>query len=239
MDADRRLSQTAAALAEPARATMLCALMDGRARTATELAALAGVGAPTASTHLARLAGAGLVAADAQGRHRYFRIASEDVGRAIEALLVVSGAPLPAFRPSTPRRLQAARTCYDHLAGTVAVALHDALVTRGWLQPHAAASSGGSTDYLLTRDGARQLQRFGVDVAGCETARRRFACACIDWSERRPHLGGALGAGLLATLAARRWLERDADSRCVTVTAAGRRGLRASFDVAVATAAHP
>jgi hypothetical protein len=127
--------------------------------------------------------------------------------------------------PTTPVRLRAARTCYDHIAGTLGVQLHDRFVTLEWIR----ATGRAGADYELTRTGAAALARAGIDVTAVQTRRRRFAFACLDWSERRPHLGGALGAALLDLALKRRWIEQDLDSRSLDVTSAGRREMRARF----------
>lgn len=219
--ADARLARIAGAIAEPARARMLCCLLDGHARTATELAAAADVAASTASAHLARLKDERLVELLSQGRHRYYRLHGREVAQALESLMVLAGASRPAFRPSTPDRLRAARTCYDHMAGALAVTVHDRLFARRWL-------ASGNDGYALTRAGATGLAALGIDVEAARASRRRLACACVDWSERRPHLAGALGAALLQHALARGWLQRDLDSRALTLTAKGRRGFTQS-----------
>jgi DNA-binding transcriptional ArsR family regulator len=219
--ADQALAQIAASMAEPARARMLCCLMDGHARTATELAAVGEVAASTASAHLARLSGQGLIECLAQGRHRYYRLAGADVGQALEALLVLAGQPRQRFSPSTPEPLRAARRCYDHLAGTWGVRLHDHALRQHWIAQAPAEPRGG---YALTDTGADELARLGVDVASARGARRRrLACACMDWSERRPHLGGALGAAWLQALLNGGWLRPELDSRALRPT---RRGIQ-------------
>ncbi|MGJ7493043.1 ArsR/SmtB family transcription factor [Variovorax sp. ZT4R33] len=210
--ADDRLARIAGAMAEPARARMLCCLMDGHARTATELASVAGVAASTASAHLARLRDERLVESVAQGKHRYFRLTGDEVGTALESLLVLAGAGGERFRPNTPHRLRAARTCYDHIAGAAGVAMHDHLHAQGWLVPDGAAG------YALTPHGAGGFAALGIDVGAARSLRRRFACPCLDWSERRPHLGGALGAALLAQSVRRGWVQQDLDSRALAVT---------------------
>lgn len=220
--ADINLSAVAGAIADPARARMLCVLLDGRARTATELAAAAEIGASTASSHFQRLREQGLVEQAAQGKHRYYRLANAEVARALEALLVVAGAERTPFKPNTPSALREARTCYDHMAGTLAVRIHDAMLARQWL-----AADG--RDYALTPLGEASLAQVGVDVARARQRRRRFACPCLDWSERRSHLGGALGAALLEALLARGWVDRDLDSRALSVTRKGARQFPAFF----------
>ena len=223
--ADMGLAQLAGAIAEPARARMLCSLLDGHARTATELATLAEVGASTASAHLSRLRDDGLLSMVAQGKHRYYRLASTEVARALEALLVVAGVPatpFTPFTPSTPDRLRHARTCYDHMAGTVAVTVHDQLLAQGWL-----LDDGG--EYRLSEAGAAGMAALGIDVPQLHKQRRRFACACLDWSERRAHLGGALGAAILQLALRQRWAERELDSRALRLTPASERRLLAAF----------
>jgi DNA-binding transcriptional ArsR family regulator len=217
------LSQVAAAIAEPARTRMLCCLMDGHARTATELAVVAQVSASTASAHLARLKTNQLVEVMAQGKHRYYRLAGQQVGAAIEALLVIANGKLTPFVPSTPDRLREARTCYDHLAGKVAVAAHDALRSNGWL---ISLEISNKTEYQLTEQGEVALKTLGIDIADTRYKRRRFACACMDWSERKPHLGGALGAALLKFAITNGWVIGDLDSRAMTFTSKGKSALQ-------------
>ncbi len=231
--ADLQLARLAGAIAEPARARMLCSLLDGHARTATELAAVAEVAASTASGHLARLRDDGLVVGVVQGRHRYYALAGDEVAATLEGLLVLAGSRTAAapFRPNTPSRLRAARTCYDHLAGAAGVALHDRLHAQGWLTGLASGA------YELSEAGGAALENLGLDVQAARRARRRFACACLDWSERRPHLGGALGAALLQLALRRGWLRQDLDGRALALTARAQREAAALFgDVAVPAA---
>ena len=224
MDADVRLAHIAAAIAEPARARMLCSLLDGHARTATELSVVAGVSASTASAHLARLKDEGLLRQLAQGKHRYYSLTGQDVAAALEALLVVAGVPRTPFVPNTPDRLRTARTCYDHIAGTIAVTLHDHFTASGWLLEQ-------GDGYELSPQGEERFAALGLDVPALRKQRRRFACPCLDWSERRPHLGGALGAALLRLALQKRWLEQDLDSRALALPAGGRRRMLAAFGI--------
>lgn len=226
--ADAPVSGIAAAIAEPARTRMLCRLLDGHARTSTELAIVAGVSPSTASTHLGVLAARRLVKVSAQGRHRYYSLASAHVAAALEALTVLAGNPQPEFVPNTPSGLRAARTCYDHMAGALAVAIHDRLFALRWLVNAPAEGDGA---YAVTALGHDGLARLGVDVDAARAQRRRFACGCLDWSERRPHLAGALGAALLTSALRRGWVRRDLDSRALTVTSGGRRALRERFGI--------
>lgn len=219
--ADSQLAAVAAAIGDPARARMLCSLLDGCARTATELAAVADVGASTASSHFTRLREQGLVEQTTQGKHRYYRLANADVGAALEALLVVAGVQAQPFQPRTPPELCEARTCYKHMAGSVAVRVHDAFLAQGYLRSRAG-------QYVLTSAGEDYLRDLGVDVDGIHTTRRSFAHPCLDWSARRPHIGGALGDALLAHFIARRWVERQGHSRALRLTRSGAKAL--AFD---------
>lgn len=223
MITDASIAPVAALLADPTRVAILFALADGRVRPAGELARHAGVGASTASEHLARLLDGGLVAVERHGKHRYYRVASEAVVALLEAMgaLARPAGPLPYRQAAAARAVRHARACYDHLAGALGVEVTQALVDRGALVP-----DGGRFD--LPPEGAEFLAaRLGVDVDGARAARRRhFAKACLDWSERTPHLAGALGAGLLARLLSLEWLERTDGSRALRVTSAGRRGFR-------------
>jgi DNA-binding transcriptional ArsR family regulator len=221
--ADAGVSGVAAAIAEPARTRMLCCLMDGRARTSTELAIVGQVSPSTASVHLARLRQQRLVKVLAQGKHRYYSLENVSVAAALEALTVIAGGARDRFVPNTPTRLRAVRTCYDHLAGALAVSLHDRLLQLGWL----SADAAGAGAYDLSREGEQALAGLGVDIAAMRAQRRRFACACLDWSERRPHLGGAVGAALLHIALQRKWVLKDLDSRVLSVTARGRREMQA------------
>jgi DNA-binding transcriptional ArsR family regulator len=224
---DAYLSGVAGAIAEPARTRMLCCLMDGRARTSTELAVVAGVSPSTASVHLTKLKVQNLVQVLAQGKHRYYQLASAEVATALEALMRVANVPQARFIPNTPDRLRKARTCYDHMAGVVAVGVHDHMESQGWL----TKISSDHTAYELSADGTAALERFGLDISAVRKARRRFACSCLDWSERRPHIGGALGAALLALMFRRAWVERDLDSRALSITREGQRQFTRLFGI--------
>jgi DNA-binding transcriptional ArsR family regulator len=226
---DLSAAMIAAAIGVPARAQMLYTLLDGRARTSTELALVADVTPATASAHLARLEALALVKVSPQGRYRYYALAGERVASALEALGVLAARPHATFRPTTPQPLRRARSCYDHIAGSLGVALHDRLTAMRWLTAERRANAA----YDLTVAGARFLKAHGIDVDAARSQRRRFAFACIDWSERRPHLGGALGAALMGTGLAKRWVLRDDDSRALTVTALGRREFKARFGIVV------
>ena len=301
----------AALIAEPTRAAMITALLDDRPLAAGELARVAGVSPATASAHLARLLGGGLVTMIKQGRHRYYQLSGPEVAAAMEALAHLNTAPAPvrSLRESRDAAaLAQARTCYDHLAGRAGVALLEALLAHGILTPapgggqpaqcgpnggaspeaggparspgNGAASSGsggaassgsggaatdgsgdgasagsggpaadGSRDgaapagfgspgapegpipagFRVTPDGMATLTSFGLDIDALERTRRRFAGACLDWTERKPHLNGALGAAVTARLLGLGWIERGVRRRAVRVTPAGREGLAATF----------
>jgi DNA-binding transcriptional ArsR family regulator len=208
------ISAITSAIAEPARARMLAALMDGRALTATELALEAGVAPSTASSHLGRLQQAGLIRLTAQGRHRYFRIATSEVAALLESLmgLAARGAP----RRSGPRdeALRRARVCYDHLAGERGVGLLERMRERRLLR-----GDGGLLE--LTADGETWLAALGIDLGALRRTPRPLLRSCLDWSERRDHLAGALGAALLARLFDLRLVKRDPLGRAVSISARG------------------
>ncbi|MFM0196584.1 helix-turn-helix transcriptional regulator [Paraburkholderia strydomiana] len=215
------LSRIGALLADPGRAAMLWALMDGSARPAGELTMIAGLSPSAASAHLARLTEGGLLALEVRGRHRYFRIASADIAASIEALAnvaQVSAPQRPVPRPvrTVPTDMRYARTCYDHMAGELSVRVFERLVGRGLL-----ALNGASLE--ATPEGAARFSDWGIDLSAQRSRRRRFACTCPDWSERRPHLGGALGAALLDSWVAHGWVERTERPRILRITPAGHR----------------
>ncbi|HWK45484.1 MAG TPA: helix-turn-helix transcriptional regulator [Stellaceae bacterium] len=220
------LAHVAALIGDVARANILSALMDGRALTAGELAWHAGVSAPTTSGHLAKLTEAELIAVEKQGRHRYYRLASAEVAQALEALMAVAAQGPRRHRPVGPRdeALRAARVCYDHLAGRLGIALADGLCLRG----HVILADGAGA---ITVEGRRFLRDFGIDLADGPPSARPLCRTCLDWSERRPHLAGRLGAALYTRCVDLGWLERVKDSRAVRVTAKGRDGLAQTFDI--------
>jgi DNA-binding transcriptional ArsR family regulator len=224
MDADVDLAAAASLIGDAARAAMLVALADVDALPAGELARRARVTAPTASAHLAKLEAGGLVAAERLGRHRYFRLAAPTVAAALEALAVI--APRREVRSlrdaDAGAALRRARTCYDHLAGAAGVDLLAALVRQQALRRD-------GDEYRLLHSGERLLSSIGVDVAEARTARRAFARPCLDWSERRYHLAGALGAALTSRLLELGWLARRPSTRAVTITDAGCAGLSETF----------
>ncbi|WP_206952968.1 ArsR/SmtB family transcription factor [Trinickia acidisoli] len=214
------LSRIGALLADPGRAAMLWSLMDGSARPAGELTMIAGLSPSAASGHLAKLAEGGMLALEVRGRHRYYRIATPEIAAAIEALAHLAQASAPARPVPVPARtvpidMRYARTCYDHMAGELAVRVFDHLLVRGWL-----VDDSGSVE--ATDEGAIVLARWGIDVSAQRARKRRFACTCLDWSERRAHLGGALGAALLDHWTQHRWVEHADKPRVLRITPAGR-----------------
>ncbi|HEX4807687.1 MAG TPA: helix-turn-helix transcriptional regulator [Bryobacteraceae bacterium] len=228
---DLAVSKLAAAIGEPARASILYCLMDGRARTSTELAMVAEVSPSTASVHLSRLKTERLVKVLIQGRHRYYSLEGPNVARALEGLVVLAGAKRNVFVPTTPSRLILARTCYDHLAGRFAVTLHDRFKELGWVSVE--PRKGNRASYRLTEPGTKVFEALGVDIEATRALRRRFAYPCLDWSERRPHLGGAIGAALLKVALKRKWVVQDLDSRALGVTNFGRREMLARFGLRI------
>jgi DNA-binding transcriptional ArsR family regulator len=216
----------AALVGDQARAEILTALMGGEALTATELADVAGITKQTVSTHLAKLVDARLLAVESQGRHRYFRLADRDVAELIESLMGVAYRAGAVRLRSSPREpaLRKARVCYDHLAGDLGVLVFDSLDRRHWLR------SGGAA-LELTADGKRFCREFGIDVDALARQRRPLCRACLDWSVRRHHLAGAVGAALLSRCLALGWARRAKGSRVVMFSESGERALRERFSV--------
>jgi DNA-binding transcriptional ArsR family regulator len=227
-NAEVAVSRIAAAIGEPARARMLYCLLDGQARTSTELAIVADVSPSTASAHLNRLKIERLVKVFVQGKHRYYSLERPDVAGALEGLSVLVGGSRDKFVSNAPSRLRNARTCYDHIAGTLGVLLHNSFMSRGWIS---VVASDRDDAYDLTPIGTRAIEGLGIDVAAIRSLRRRFAYACLDWSERKPHIGGALGAALLKIALKRKWVLQDLDSRALSVTTAGRREMLTRFGI--------
>jgi DNA-binding transcriptional ArsR family regulator len=224
------IAPTAALFADGTRAAMLTVLLDGRPLAAGELAQISGVSAATASSHLARLLDGDLVTVVKQGRHRYYRLKSAEVAQVIEALSRISPpVQVRSLRQSREATaLQDARTCYDHLAGRAGAAIFEAMLDRGLLEvvgPDDPAESA----YEVTPKGERQLEELGLDLAVVKSARRRFAGHCLDWTERRPHLNGALGAALAEALVERGWFAHTNVRRALTLTSLGREGLANTF----------
>ncbi|MHB8190926.1 MAG: ArsR/SmtB family transcription factor [Ferrimicrobium sp.] len=238
VDGDANIAPVAALMGEPARALVLMALADGRALAASTLATEAGVAASTISGHLARLVNGGLITVEVSGRHRYFRLAGPEVAQAVEALALLSPAqPIRSLRQGThAEAIRRARTCYDHLAGRLGVAICDSMVAGGALSVEVRPNGGldpvlgigRSQLYVLTDDGRAFLATLGVVLDA--SSRRPLTRYCLDWSEQRPHLGGALGAALLDRLVDLKWVIR-AERRVIRITSAGRMGLAAELGI--------
>ena len=224
------IARVGALMGDPSRASMLMALMSGEALTAGELAFRAGVALPTASGHLAQLVDGGLLAVAKQGRHRYYRLAGPAVAHAVETLsdLAIQVSPSPRRVMPEDAPLRRARTCYDHLAGRLGVAVAEGLVDRRVLR---------RTDegLALVRRGSGEalLHSWGIELAHLEGARRPVVRSCIDWTERRPHLAGSLGAAIVDRFLDTGWIRRRRDDRAVTVTPLGERRLREELGVTV------
>jgi DNA-binding transcriptional ArsR family regulator len=230
MAAAANLVEVAALVGDTARATMLAALMGGQSLTASELAYLAHVSRPTASEHLGKLVNARLLAVTQKRRNRYYRIASPLVAKMLEGIKAVAAIEVPPrYQPRSARddALRFARTCYDHLAGRLGVAIADALVEKGYV---VLTDDGGE----VTEAGARFLKGFSVNLIPASRSRRIFCRPCLDWSERRYHVAGHVGRELLRRCLELGWLVRVSDHRTVTVTAAGRAGLLATFGIDLA-----
>ena len=217
MNGQADIAAIGALLADDARASMVLTLLGGDAVPAGELARRAGVSPSGATAHLKRLREGGLITQERIGRHRYFTLASPELAEALEALARVAPVrPASSFRESEgTRALKHARTCYDHLAGELGVAVADALLERGVL-------TRADDAFTVTRAGSDWLSSLGIDLEAVAASRRSFARACLDWSERRPHLAGALGASVADVFFARKWIRRLPGGRAVAVTADGR-----------------
>lgn len=228
MSNNARFAEIAALAGDPGRASMLTGLMDGRSLTASELAHLAGITAQTASSHLMRMTEAGLLQVEKQGRHRYHRLASPAVAQMIESIMQVA-TPVASTKivRTGPKdaALRAGRTCYDHLAGKLGVFITDALVGAGHLDLGLDAGE-------LTDSGMSLFDRLGMDVNSITRKKGRILCRpCLDWSERRPHLAGAIGAALCSHCFDKDWIRRVEGTRAVSVTPNGQRQLRESLGV--------
>lgn len=223
---DRELVQVAGVIGEPARAAMLSALLGGQELSAGELARRAGVAPATATAHLARLVDGGLVTRRQVGRHRYFALASGDVAAALEALarlapLSADGRGVESSRLEPNAALRYARTCYDHLAGSLGVRITHALLERSLLR--------GRATFHVTANGEAWLRTLGIDVDALRQSRRAFARPCLDWTERRNHLAGSVGAAIATAMLDRRWVVRMEGTRAVRLTLRGREGLYRSL----------
>jgi DNA-binding transcriptional ArsR family regulator len=230
MRGEPEIASVAALIGDPSRAAMLSALADGRALSAGELASIAGLSLSGASAHLARLAQGGLIIAEQQGRHRYYRLTGSQVAAALESLAplaITSGRP----RVVSPamEALRRGRTCYDHLAGELGVAFADALERRGYLVP------GEGKRLEVTVSGKQWLaETLDIEITSLRPGRHGIACRCLDWTERRPHIGGPLGTALLQRCRMSGWVDAiDAKSRAVKLTRSGVAWVRETLGIAV------
>jgi DNA-binding transcriptional ArsR family regulator len=235
---DADIASAAALIADSTRAAILRALLPDRPLAAGELARLAGVSAATASFHLAKLFEGGLITVIRQGRHRYYRLAGHEVAAALEALGLISpGLPVRSLRQSREAAaLAEARTCYDHLAGRAGVELLDGLLRRGLLEEKSGRTDRGDTSshrFEVTGAGAKELGSFGLNLLQIRRSRRHFAGTCIDWTQRRRHLNGALAAAITSRMFELGWIERGQRRRSVRVTPVGIEGLASTFGVAL------
>jgi len=229
MVAAANMVEIAALVGDTARATMLAALMGGQALTSSELAAIAHITRPTASGHLGKLANARLLTVTSKRRNRYYRIASPLVAKMLESIKAVAAIEVPPRhqpRSAEDDALRFARTCYDHLAGTVGVAIADALVAKRYV---VLSDDGGE----VTTAGKRFLTEFGARLTPTANSRRVFCRPCLDWSERRHHIAGLVGAEICRCCQDKGWLVRQRGGRALSLTPTGRRGLRAAFGVAL------
>jgi DNA-binding transcriptional ArsR family regulator len=233
---DADIASAAALIADSTRAAILRALLPDRPLAAGELARLAGVSAATASFHLAKLLEGGLITVIRQGRHRYYRLAGHEVAAALEALGLISpGLPVRSLRQSREAAaLAEARTCYDHLAGRAGVEVLDGLLRQGLLEEKSGRTARGDTSshrFEVTGAGAKELGSFGLNLLQLRRSRRQFAGTCIDWTQRRRHLNGALAAAITSRMFELGWIERGQRRRSVRVTRAGMQGLASTFGV--------
>ncbi|GAB6262433.1 ArsR/SmtB family transcription factor [Photobacterium sp. R1] len=212
------MAALAAAMSDASRMKILCALMDGKAWTATELSVIADIAPSTTSAHLSRLLKANLVVCLAQGRHRYFRLYSSNVAALLENMMGITFQVSSPSRTKVPKELLRARTCYDHLAGEIAVKLYDSLVRNNWMD---------SEGKELTVQGQEKLLQLGINIDA--KTRRKKCCPCLDWSERKFHVGGHLGASLLSFFESNDWIERVPGYREVAITSKGKKELHRHF----------
>jgi len=220
------IAEIASLIGDPARANMLTALKDDGVLSATELSYIAGVAPNTASGHLAKLMQAKMVAVERKGRHRFYRLAGVEVAEALEALeeLAVNATPRLSRRSPNDDAIRFARICYDHLAGDIGIKLACSLVNRGYL-------SSPDSGFALRKKGELAFTEFGIDLERLRSTRRRFVRLCLDWSGRRPHLGGALGASLFSRIHELGWIKREKNTRAVSVTNRGRQGFHNWFGI--------
>jgi DNA-binding transcriptional ArsR family regulator len=227
-DADVDVSKAAAMIGECARTRMLVALLDGRPRTGSELASVAGLTISTTSVHLFRLEAAHLVSVHRKGRNCYYRLRGAHVAAALQTLSDLATDERSTLSPDISNPMPLARSCYDHLGGIIAVELHDCFRSRGWL---AASATPRARGYDLSPSGADAFRALGIDVEGAKSLRRTLAHGCLDWHEGQYHLGGALGAAFATLAHTRNWIVSDSSDRSLRITELGRRELLARWGV--------
>ncbi|PHM30990.1 ArsR/SmtB family transcription factor [Xenorhabdus innexi] len=224
LDLEKKIVAISALLADRARTCILFLLMDGRAYTATELSVAADIAPSTASAHLSRLVEQNIVTCIKQGRYRYFKIFSEEVAILLESMMCfVNSDNFGTVKTSTPKSLRSFRTCYNHMAGEVAVKIHNSLRSNLWI----------TDDYHLTSNGKEFFFSLGIDCDTKTVTERKFACSCLDWSERYFHLGGFLGALLHNHFLQKKWAIRQLDSRELKLTESGKRVLKQRFNIEI------
>lgn len=222
-DIHEHLSKIATAIAEPSRAKILCALMDGRAYTATELSSVAEISASTTSVHLSKLMEQGLIKLIRQGRYRYFCLTNEEVASMLETLMTFSTPDKDLIKSSTPKNLRLSRSCYQHLAGAIAVKIYAVMIQEKWLT--------GDNHYTLTDVGQNELKKLGLNLEGVNLSQNKLAYCCLDWSERVPHLGGLLAQKLFKLFEQKNWIQRYPQTREVIWTKDGQRALKQYFEI--------
>ncbi|MEQ5323562.1 winged helix-turn-helix domain-containing protein [Proteus sp. fly-1008] len=214
------ITAVGAAISDISRVKILCALMDGRAWTATELGVVADISASTASSHLSKLLNAGLISVISQGKYRYFRLANDDIAKVIENLMNFSTENISQAKITTPKNLRKARTCYNHLAGEVAVNIYDSLCQQKWIT---------EDGHAITTLGVERFKNIGIEFQAKHS--RNICCPCLDWSERRFHLGGKIGTAFFHYAEAQAWLTRHQGYREVTITEKGYKALMFYFNI--------
>ncbi|UOQ91453.1 winged helix-turn-helix domain-containing protein [Halobacillus shinanisalinarum] len=228
MGVNPNIAEVVSLMGESSRAAILTSLMDGRFHTATELANMAGIKPQTASFHLAKLAGGEFVTVEKHGRFRYYQLANQEIASMLESFLSVSQPPeVRSLRQSSQAKaLQHARTCYDHLAGTLGVKLTESMVNFGYLEKK-------EQSFIMTTKGEQFFMDFGLDIRELKRKRRSFSRVCLDWSERHHHLAGALGHGLVERFFELEWIVRKPSTRAVSITEKGQSGFEKHFHVSI------
>ncbi|MCM3707062.1 MULTISPECIES: ArsR/SmtB family transcription factor [Cytobacillus] len=226
MTVNSNVAKVASLISEPSRAAILTALLDGRFHTVNELAHMARVKPQTASFHLKKMLDAQVVTAEKQGRHRYYGIMNQEVARVMESFLSIApAAEIKSFKhASEDKAIRSARTCYDHLAGNLGVQITESLTKRGFIAEE-------KDTFSVTEDGKAFFHSMQIDLTSLKKKRRSFSHKCLDWSERRHHLAGALGNAILEKLLERNWIQRIPKTRAIKITPSGLKGLKDTFAI--------